>query len=510
MFRTKAIFFICWNVFGIVKCLAGEAAEDSWTIDSTDEMRSSFKVYRDATIANGMISADSSRAFISTKLKTFEQKREAKSLVIEQSPVWQNWNPTENIGPTNLKDAPVLLTVGPSNYWIFGRYGRSKSRKTRFKSKTVRLEGFDLPLKTTEFPNQFNAPGGLKPSKGGYHAWQSHDMKTWVHHGPVTEGFSKWVTSAEYVDGKALIYYDFPNDQDPHVYLDDDLFDGEPGKNYGLAVNDPSHGSDAGFIRDLDNQMHVILEDWSPINASKRAWDSPLAAHAVSADGIRGFVFKQPPVDSRTSPTGKIGSYNHPHWAKEDPVNYRTNRAEYEIHVPEQEAYGDWAPICIGGRYYLFADYDPSGGHAMSVCWFTAPSINDEFTWCDKIGTGHPDPDVAFAEGVFYLATQQNTDYVSPGPWVEKVEVRVGVDTTRNGEVDQWTDWAEVKETYDFIPGYSKQVATEPAKFDLSELAAGYGFEIQIQLTDSTENKSKPIIDKIHLSFTHEERPASE
>ena len=61
-----------------------------------------------------------------------------------------------------------------------------------------------------------------------------------------------------------LIYYDFPNDQDPHVYVDDDLFDGEPGKNMGIAVKDPSHGSDAGFIRDLDGNMHVIIEDWSP------------------------------------------------------------------------------------------------------------------------------------------------------------------------------------------------------------------------------------------------------
>ena len=38
----------------------------------------------------------------------------------------------------------------------------------------------------------------------------------------------------------------------------------------GMAVKDPSHGSDAGFIRDLDGNMHVIIEDWSPISANKR------------------------------------------------------------------------------------------------------------------------------------------------------------------------------------------------------------------------------------------------
>jgi hypothetical protein len=363
------------------------------------------------------------------------------------------------------------------------------------------LEGFDAPLKTTRFPNQFDAPGGLQPRLGGYHAWQSRDMKNWVHHGPVTEGFSKWVTSAEMIDGKALIYYDFPNDQDPHVYVDDDLFDGKPGKNMGIAVKDPSHGSDAGFIRDLDGNMHVIIEDWSPLNAGKRSWDSPLAGHAVSPNGINGFKFQKPAVDNRTKPTGKIATYKHPHWAKEDPKNYPTNIAEYEVHEPEQEAYGDWAAICIGGRYYLFGDYDPVGGHQMSVGWFTSPSIDQQFTWCDKIGKGHPDPDIAFAEGQFYLATQQRTDFVSPGPWVETVKARVGVDTDNDAKVDKWTGWTELRESYDYTPGFSKQVAKTPAQLNLSDLPAGYGFQIQLRLTDSTENKSKPIVEKLTLSF---------
>ena len=115
-----------------------------------------------------------------------------------------------------------------------------------FKPQTATLEGFEMALQTTPYSNQYDAPGGLKAGKGGYHAWQSRDMKNWVHHGPVTEGFSKWVTSAEWVDGTALIYYDFPNDQDPHVYVDDDLTDGIPGKDMGLAFNDPSDGSDCG------------------------------------------------------------------------------------------------------------------------------------------------------------------------------------------------------------------------------------------------------------------------
>ena len=483
---------------------------DDWTIDSAEDWRKNIQTAKGATVSDGSVSPEAKTATIATRVHASDVKRSAKSLVVTQSAIWQNWIPTENLGPVNLADAPVLLTVGPDNYWMFGRYGggqprRKKGQKRKplpaFEPEEAKLDGFDIPLQTTRFPNQFNAPGGLKRGKGGYHAWQSRDMKNWVHHGPVTEGFSKWVTSAEWVDGKALIYYDFPNDQDPHVYVDDDLFDGEPGKNMGIAVKDPSHGSDAGFIRDLDANMHVIIEDWSPIDASKRSWDSPLAGHAVSPNGIDGFKFGKPPVDNRTKPTGNTGTYKHPHWAKEDPKRFPTNIAEYEIHEPEQEAYGDWAAICIGGQYYLFGDYDPIGGHQMSVGWFTSPSIDEEFTWCDKIGNGHPDPDVAFAEGQFYLATQQKTDYVSPGPWVETVEARVGVDTDKDGKIDQWTDWTEIKESYDYIKGFSKQIARTPAELDLSKLPAGYGFQIELRLTDSTKNKSKPIIERMSLSF---------
>ncbi len=175
--------------------------------------------------------------------------------------------------------------------------------------------------------------------------------------------------------------------------------------------------------------------------------------------------------------------------------------AEYEIHEPEQEAFGDWAAIAIGGQYYLFADYDPEHGAKMSVAWFTSSDINKQFSYCDNIGEGHPDPDVCFAEGQFYLATQQQTDYASPGPWVETVTARVGVDTDNDQKIDEWTDWQEVKESYDYIPGFSKQVAKTPAQMDLSVLPDGFGFQVEIKMEDSTENKSKPMIEGIQLEL---------
>jgi len=470
-----------------------------WTIDSQSDWQAMTADQSNLEFKDGMAVPTAATATFQSKLKTFSVKQSLQSIVIFQSPVWENWNPVPNIGPSNLGDAPVLLSLGPDNYWMFGRYNAPRSIGNKAEIENVSIDGFDIPLQSTPFKNQYDAPGGLKPRQGGYHAWQSRDMVNWVHHGSITEGFSRWMTTAEFVDGKAYFYYDYPNDQDPHLYIDDDLTDGVLGKDMGMVFKDPSHGSDCAVIRDLDGKFHVISEDWSPIHAESRSWDSPLASHAISPDGIHDFKLLDPPVDNRTTPTGKIGTYEHPFWAQHP--DWDSSIGKYEIHEPEQEAYGDWAAIAIGGQYYLFGDFDRAEGHEMSVCWFTSSSINEPFTWCGNIGKGHPDPDVMFAEGQFYLATQQDMDFVSPGPWVETVEVRVGIDTNKDDSIDEWSDWQAVKESYDYIPGFSKQVRKTPARMDLSDLPKGYGYQFEIKTTDTTENPSKPILDKIQLSF---------
>lgn len=504
--KAFPIKFSAVTAVSIVLLLGGlelSAESEVWKIDTQKEWAQSLFEEKGLELSEGQVALASKSATFSSKVERYTKKRSADSITITQSPVWENWQPVENLGPANLQDAPVFLSLGPGNYWIFGRYG-SKWKREGFVAAPATLEGFDIPLLTTLYPNQFNAPGGLEKPKGGYHAWQSRDMLNWVHHGPVSDHEARWMTTAEYVDGKAYLYYDFPNDQDPHLIIDNDLTDGKIGKKMGMAFKDPSHGSDCAIIRDLDGKFHLILENWDPIKASARSWDSPLASHAVSDDGISDFKMRSNAVDYRTEPTGKFATYKHPHWVKEDPENYKTSVARYEIHEPEQNAYGDWAAISIGGQYYLFGDNDPAGAHGaknMSVAWFTASSINEPFRYCDEIGRGHPDPDVIFAEGQFYLATQMKTDYVSPGPWVDGVEVRVGVDAGNDGLIDQWTDWQAVSESYDYIPGFSKQVAKAPAQLDLSDLPAGYGFKFEIRLTDKTENKSKPILDAVSLSF---------
>ena len=137
----------------------------------------------------------------------------------------------------------------------------------------------------------------------------------------------------------------------------------------------------------------------------------------------------------------------------------------------------------------------------MSVGWFTSRSIDEPFEWCGKVGKGHPDPDIMFAEGRFYLATQQPMDFVSSGPWVEDVHVRVGVDTDNDKQVDEWTEWTQVKESYDYVKGFAKQVARTPASLDLSSLPEGYGFRFEVKLKDTTENRSTPVLDRVTVSF---------
>lgn len=521
--RSLILFFVAVVLLFLGKSCSQKVQENVWQIDTQEDWQANVADKSNFKITDGKLVPTSGEAIFRSEIKSFTKKRSAKSITISQSPEWLNWKPVSNIGPSNLGDAPVALQMGDGNYWMFGRYGKSKSQKDgTFKAEKATLEGFDIPLKTTPFKNQFDATGGLKPGLGGYHAWQSKDMINWVHHGPVSESFSRWMTTAEFVDDKVYLYYDFPNDQDPHLYIDEDLTDGVPGKNMGMAFKDPTHGSDCAVIRDLEGKFHIITEDWSPIDASTHAWDSPLAVHAVSPDGFNSFDIVAPPVDERTNPTGEFAEYVHPHWHAEDPDNYPGKTAKedvpqhkvkagetraygkYEIHEPEQNAFGDWASISIGGQYYLFCDFDPAGAHgreSMSVAWFTSDDINKQFTFCGNVGQGHPDPDVMFAEGKFYLLTQTQYDYISPGPWVETVEVRVGVDRTNDGIIDYWGNWKEVKEQYNYMKGFAKQVEKSPAQLNLSELPEGYGFQFEIKVSDTTENESQPILEKVNVLF---------
>ncbi|SVC17322.1 uncharacterized protein METZ01_LOCUS270176, partial [marine metagenome] len=103
--------------------------EDSWTIGSAAEWKAAIESSEGVTIEKGVASPTAKAGSLRTKMKSFKKKRSAKSLTIEQSTLWQNWEAKPRIGPKNLRDAPVFLTMGPGDYWMFGRYGGMPKKK---------------------------------------------------------------------------------------------------------------------------------------------------------------------------------------------------------------------------------------------------------------------------------------------------------------------------------------------------------------------------------------------
>jgi len=79
--------------------------------------------------------------------------------------------------------------------------------------------------------------------------------------------------------------------------------------------------------------------------------------------------------------------------------------------------------------------------------------------------------------------------------------VRVGVDTSNDGKPDTWSNWEEVKETYEHTEGFAKQIKRNPAAIDLKDLPAGFGFCFELQVEDTTANDSRPILDQVTVIF---------
>lgn len=425
-----------------------------WIVDEASHWTQATGAASHLLLSGGLARPTANSATFSSIVRTFPNKRKAAKLAFKQSPVWDNWVPLGyNIRSSIGTDAPVLVPAGPDNYYILA----------------------------------------LKDSV--YQAWHSTDMVNWTLKGPVVSGAQgRWVTSAEYKDGQFHIYSDHFNDHTSNLFVDNDLGDGVPGTFIGPVLSRSGSGSDLAAFRDnSDGLFHLIYEDWSPINARENSWDSPLAGHTSSPDGRNGFSADehQPPVDRRTTPTGTFGSYDHPH-VSFDPT--------YEIHTPAQDAYGDWTAIKVGEQYYLFGDYDPHG-EPIRLARFTGKSIYGEFELVGSTDTGgHPDPTVGFAEGRFYLITQANS-FQSPGPWVDGVEARAGVDVDGNGSIDTWTSWQTVRERYDYTPGFIRVVSLTPAALDLSGLPPGFGFQFEFRLDDTVVANVSPVMDRVEMSF---------
>lgn len=436
----------------VTDCLADFS--DRWLIDDQADWTAATGSTSNVVVADGFVEPTANSAEFSSALTTFSGKRKAKAVTFTQSPVWDNWTAIADVQPSGANDAPVFVPVGPDNYYLLARDG----------------------------------------GNGYYAAWHSDDMTNWDYRGQVTPPTTgRWVTTAEYIDGEFYIYSDYFNDHTPRLFIDDNLDDGIPGVDMGSVLIKEASGSDNSLIRnDEDGLWHMIYEDWSPINARTHSWDSPLAGHTSSPDGINGFTENKhlPAVDLRTTPTGTFATYSHPNVPVET----------YEVHTPEQDAFGDWTSVKVGSRFFMFGDYDPHG-QGIRLARFSSESIYEQFEFTGGMHSGHPDPTVGFAEGQFYLITQQATDYVSPGPWVEGVEARAGVDTDGDNVIDEWTTWQTITEQYDYTPNYIRVVDLTPAQVDMSSLSAGYSFQFEFRVDDTVVSGISPIMDRVEMTF---------
>ncbi|MEY4243546.1 MAG: hypothetical protein RLZZ245_1131, partial [Verrucomicrobiota bacterium] len=128
--KRTTILAIAVTVLGSAFCHAAESQtvpEDTippsgkeWIIETQADWESNAASKFGMEFQDGMaVPSERSATFVS-KIKSFDQKQTPRSLVVSQSPVWDNWQAVPKIAPANLDDAPVLLTKGPGDYWIFG------------------------------------------------------------------------------------------------------------------------------------------------------------------------------------------------------------------------------------------------------------------------------------------------------------------------------------------------------------------------------------------------------
>lgn len=106
----------------IATCFSCSQKAEQWTIDTNEEWQQMEKEQTGFRYQNGLAVPQGGTAVYKSVIHSFKSKQAAQSIVFKQDAKWLNWSPAGTIGPVNLGDAPVFLSLGPNNYWMFGRY----------------------------------------------------------------------------------------------------------------------------------------------------------------------------------------------------------------------------------------------------------------------------------------------------------------------------------------------------------------------------------------------------
>jgi len=122
---------------------------EEWKIETQEAWEKNKSAAENLEIKDATATPSGESAIYKSVMKTFEKKRSAKSITISQTPTWLNWEPSEQIGPANMNDAPVALRLGEDNYWIFAKYGTG-AKKVGKRPHVLRINMMHLePQKST-------------------------------------------------------------------------------------------------------------------------------------------------------------------------------------------------------------------------------------------------------------------------------------------------------------------------------------------------------------------------
>ena len=99
--------------------------EEFWSIQTVDEWKAAIESSEGVTIEKGVASPICEGRFPPNQIEGLQGRSARPNRLPSSSPRFgKTGKRSRVIGPKNLRDAPVFLTMGPGDYWMFGQVRR--------------------------------------------------------------------------------------------------------------------------------------------------------------------------------------------------------------------------------------------------------------------------------------------------------------------------------------------------------------------------------------------------
>jgi len=93
----------------------------TWIIDTNTQWSQAHDSSTNIVFADGFAEPNQPTASFKSIMKTFPEKKQAKTITFTQSPVWDNWTEIPAITPWYTGGAPVFLPIADKDYWFFAK-----------------------------------------------------------------------------------------------------------------------------------------------------------------------------------------------------------------------------------------------------------------------------------------------------------------------------------------------------------------------------------------------------